>query len=342
MVTRPQALTDAVIPPIVLSGVVEIGLHLGLSTGSWFAETGLDAERLFDSGSTQVSYDQAATVLRRALRTLPPGPWGMRLGQRDILVSMGLLGVALSSCATLGDALALGSELHVASGSLVDVDFEIVDGEVVLDLRQREKDTALEIFLFEEALCTAVTFMRTMLGVKRSPLSVELSYPATAYADEYARFFRCPIVFGAGATRMRLSAALLDHRLPHHHDPTRIVAAAACRRLISSHNLENDIVTAVETLLEGHVRTPLTVTAVARRLNLSERTLRRQLSSAGEVFSTLRDRVRARCATVLLHESTLTIDEIAREVGFSDGREFRRAYIRWTGRSPLAVRNERN
>ncbi|WP_194853046.1 AraC family transcriptional regulator [Nocardia sp. SYP-A9097] len=342
MAPQPQALTDAVIPPIVLSGVVEIGLHLGLSAGSWFAETGLDAERLLDSGNAPVSYDQAATVLRRALRALPPGPWGIRLGQRDILISMGLLGVALSSCATLGDALALGSELHLASGSLVDVDFEILDGEVVLNLRQRETDTALEIFLFEEALCTAVTFLRTMLGAGRSPSSVELSYPAPAYADEYARFFRCPVVFGAGATRMRVSAALLAHRLPHHHEPTRTVAAAACRQLISSHNVEKDIVLAVEALLEGHARTPLTVTAVARRLNLSERTLRRQLSSAGEGFSTVRDRVRARCATLLLRESTLTIDAIAREMGFSDGREFRRAYIRWTGRSPLSVRNDRN
>lgn len=342
MVTPPQTLTDTIIPPIVLSGVVEIGLHLGVPAGSWFEGTGLAAERLLDSAGTNVSYDQAATVLRRALRTLPPGPWGMRLGQRDILVSMGLLGVALSACATLGDALALGSELHLASGSLVDIDFEILDDEVALILRQRETDPALQTFLFEEALCTAVTFMRTMLGANRSPSSVELAYPAPAYADEYTRFFRCPVVFDAAVTRLRLPAALLTRRLPHHHEPTRTVAAAACRQLIGAHNLDNGIVTVVESLLEGHARSPLTVTAVARRLNLSERTLRRQLASAGEGFSTVRDRVRERCATALLRESTLTIDAIAREMGFSDRREFRRAYIRWTGRSPLSVRNDRN
>ncbi|MGW0634978.1 AraC family transcriptional regulator [Nocardia salmonicida] len=339
--TTQQALTEAVIPPIVLSGVVEIGLNLGLSVESWFAGTGLDAERLLDPYGAKVSYDQAASVLRGALRALPPGPWGMRLGKRDILVSMGLLGVALSACATLADALELGSELHLASGSLVDVDFEIRDGEVVLSLHQREADRALQTFLFEEALCTTVTFLRTLLGGNRSPLSVELSYPAPTYAGDYARFFRCPIVFDAGITRLRIPASLLSHRLPHHHDPTRIVAAAACRQLISRHNVENDIVTAVETLLEGRPRAPLSVTAVARRLNLSERTLRRQLSSAGEGFSTLRDRVRERYATVLLRESALTIDAVAREMGFSDGREFRRAYIRWTGHSPLSVRNDR-
>lgn len=342
MVTRPHALTDAIIPPIMLSGVVEIGHHLGISVESWFSGTGLDSERLFESDIVKVSYDQAATVLRRALRTLPPGPWGMRLGQRDVLVSMGMLGIALSACASLADALVLGAELHVASGSLVDVEFETVDGEVALSLRERETDPELTTFLFEEALCTALTFVRTMLGANRSPLSVELSYPAPAYAREYSQFFRCPIEFDAEATRMRFPISLLASRLPHHHEPTRSVAAAACRQLISLHTFEGDIITAVETLLDGHTRTPLTVTAVARHLNLTERTLRRQLTTAGVSFSTVRDRVRERWATVLLQESALTIGAIAREVGFSNGREFRRAYIRWTGRSPTAARYERN
>lgn len=342
MATRPHTVTDAIIPPIVLIGVVEIGHRLGVPVESWFAGTDLDPEGLSEFDRIAVSYDQAALVLRRALRALPAGPCGMRLGRRDVLVSMGLLGVALSSCATLGDALGLGAELHVASGSLVDVEFEIVDGEVALILSQREVDPELTVFLFEEALCTALTFVRTVLGAEQAPLSVELSYPAPAYAREYIRFFRCPIDFDAHATRMRFPVALLDRRLPNHHEPTRNVAAAACRQRISMYRFETDIIAAVESLLEGHTRTPMTVTAAARHLKLTERTLRRQLAAAGESFSSVRDRVRERRATVLLRESFLPVDAIAQEVGFGNSRDFRRAYLRWTGHSPDSVRREQN
>lgn len=208
MATRPQTLTNATIPPTVLSGVVEIGHRLGVPVESWFSGTGLDPEELSESDMIRVSYDQVVIVLRRALRTLPPGLWGMWLGRRDVLVSMGMLGVALSACATLADALALGSELHGASGSLVDIEFEMLDGDAALSLRERETDPELTAFLFEEALCTAMTFVRTVLGANRTPLSVELSYPAPVYAREYTQFFRCPVEFDAEVTRIRFAAAL--------------------------------------------------------------------------------------------------------------------------------------
>jgi transcriptional regulator GlxA family with amidase domain len=76
----------------------------------------------------------------------------------------------------------------------------------------------------------------------------------------------------------------------------------------------------------------------AKRLHVTERTLRRQLADSGERFSAVRDRVRERRATFLLLESTLKVDAIAREIGFCDAREFRRAYIRWTGHPPTHQR----
>ena len=76
----------------------------------------------------------------------------------------------------------------------------------------------------------------------------------------------------------------------------------------------------------------------AESLYLTERTLRRQLAAAGESFAAIRDRVREKRATLLLAESTLSVGAIAAEVGFSEPREFRRAYRRWTGRPPSATR----
>ncbi|MEU4805692.1 helix-turn-helix domain-containing protein [Actinosynnema sp. NPDC023587] len=111
-----------------------------------------------------------------------------------------------------------------------------------------------------------------------------------------------------------------------------------CGNLISPARTRPGVVAAVEALLNAHLQRPLTMTEIAARMHISERTSRRRLAEADDHFGAIRDRVRERRATALLRHSTLAILAVAAEVGFSDGREFRRAHRRWTGRTPLAAR----
>jgi AraC-like DNA-binding protein len=246
----------------------------------------------------------------------------------------------MRACATGAEALEVALELQHASGSLVDVVAEVVDGQVMLSLSGPASVPDLTAFLVEESLCSTVVFMRSMLGRDQSPTLVELSYPAPAYVREYLSFFRCPVRFGTGVNRLHFPAALLECRFATYDGPIRAAAVDACRRLLDAHATAPDITTSVAALLDRDLRHPLTMAEIAERLHVTERTLRRQLGASGVSFSTVRDRRRERRATVLLRESSLKIEDIAREVGFSDAREFRRAYLRWTGRPPSAVRRE--
>ncbi len=331
-------LTEAVIPPTVLGGVVEIGQREGHPIASWFDGTGLDPAQLVLSGPAKVSFRQSAVVLRRALRAMPDRPLGMRVGGRDVLLSMGMLGVAMRSSGTIADAVALGLELHQAAGSLLDLEIESFGAERAVRLTERLPEPELVAFLCEELLCSMVVLFRSLLGARWSPTCVELAYPAPSYSPEYRRFFGCPVRFGADANRMIFPAALLAGRVSTHHEPTRAIAIEACRRLLDLDGTRPDVVVAVEALLNRNLRTPLSMAEAAQHLHVTERTLRRQLTAAGESFSRVRDRVRARRATFLLRESATRIDVIAGEVGFGSAREFRRAYIRWTGQAPSTTR----
>lgn len=334
-------LSDAVIPPSVLVGVVEIGQREGQDVSSWFAGTGIEPTQLETSDAILVSFRQAATVLRRAVRAMPARPLGIEVARRDVLLTFGMLGVAMRSCATVADSLTLGLELHQASGSLIDVDVESFGDEVGLRLFERVPEPELTPFLCEEAFCTTQFLMRSLTSAEWSPTYLELTYPAPVYSDRYRRFFGCNVQFGAEANRMMMPAALLSRSLPAHNEPVRAMAVEACRRLIGADRTHKDIAVTVEALIAKNLRKPATMAEVAAQLHVTERTLRRDLSCAGERFSAIRDRVRQRRATLLLSESSLTIDAIAREIGFSDRREFRRAYLRWTGYPPSATRQSR-
>ena len=72
---------------------------------------------------------------------------------------------------------------------------------------------------------------------------------------------------------------------------------------------------------------------------MTERTLRRQLQAAQTSFTALHDRIRNASARRLLDESRLTIAQVGTAVGFKDAREFRRAFKRWSGVAPTALRS---
>ncbi len=332
----------AVIPPTVLAAVLDIGHREGQPVTSWFSGTGLDPALLYAPGA-RVSLQQARTVLRRALAALPGRALGMEVGERDVLLSFGLLGVAMRASETVGEGLALAQELHQAIGSLLDVERENLGSRVGVRFRERWPDAELVGFLCEEALVSTTMVIRSMLADPTwAPLRVDLAYPRPAHAARYHRTFRCPVAFGAEANRMVFPATLMERRLPTGYEPTRRAAIEACRNMLAPSGPPSDLVASLETLLAGHLRRPLSMRDVAARLHVTERTLHRRLAESGVRFRDIADRVRERRATSLLRHSSLPVGEVAAEVGFGDSREFRRAYVRWTGRTPSQARRDRS
>jgi AraC-like DNA-binding protein len=77
----------------------------------------------------------------------------------------------------------------------------------------------------------------------------------------------------------------------------------------------------------------------AKLLNLSPRTYRRRLEEENRSYQELLDQVRAEQATRYLQNTRLPLSSIAYLIGFNDASNFRRAYLKWTGRSPSEVRH---
>src|SRR5690606_31913265 len=77
---------------------------------------------------------------------------------------------------------------------------------------------------------------------------------------------------------------------------------------------------------------------VARELHVSSRTLKRRLAEHGTSFSALLDGQRRERALLLLRDPSLSLDQVAERVGYSDVANFTRAFRRWTGKTPGALR----
>jgi len=96
-----------------------------------------------------------------------------------------------------------------------------------------------------------------------------------------------------------------------------------------------DIVKCVEhliklALLEGRPR----LDWMARKMDLSGRSLQRHLSIHNTTFEAVMDRVLTRHATTLLEQGEMQITQVAMQLGYADPSHFVRAFRRWTGQTP--------
>jgi AraC-like DNA-binding protein len=83
-----------------------------------------------------------------------------------------------------------------------------------------------------------------------------------------------------------------------------------------------------------------TAQQMADQLHVSKRTLYRRLADLNVSYQEILDSTRTRLADEYLAATTLSMDEIAERLGFSDTSNFRKAYCHWTGISPNQYRKK--
>jgi AraC-like DNA-binding protein len=326
------------IPPNVLVHLTELAARRGMCSDSWFAGLGITRQQINDP-SVRVSYRQARTVIARGLKALRDPALGLLIGRNETIGSFGLLGLAMMTSRNFGEAMAVGVENHRICGSLLDVDFAVIDVHTVaVQAWPRFGEIELLPFLCEELFSSSLAITRELVGSKLTPVRIELTYPAPTHINEYAKTFECEVRFGTQHNRVLIDTHWMEYPLPGYNPLTSRQALTLCHQQLRGNSSADEIVGSVERLLRSRLREHPRLTEVARTLHLSERSLRRRLADSGRIFREIHDRVRAERALELLHAGQMSVAEIGIELGFSDPREFRRAFKRWTGMPPQLAR----
>jgi len=171
---------------------------------------------------------------------------------------------------------------------------------------------------------------------------VRFPYPAPEYAPEYARIFEARELFDQACACLVIERATLDLPLLHHDIEIQSQLRPLAERRLSGLRKGGDYAPRVRKLLLLHdapYRVPLS--AIARQLELSVRSLHRRLAAEGQSYRTLASEVSAAVARRLLCDRRRTIQEIAFAMGFAEPSSFHRAFKRWTGTTPTKFRAQR-
>jgi AraC-like DNA-binding protein len=169
--------------------------------------------------------------------------------------------------------------------------------------------------------------------------SVRFTHADPGYAAEYERIFQAPVVFGCARNAIELTPNRdrpIVARLPRY---VFGVLSERADALLAELSAQKSIRARVESLLMARLHTgEASMDEIAAELGQSRQTLFRRLKAEGVTFEKVLDELRQRMAMDYLSARKVSVNETAYLVGFSDPAAFSRAFKRWTGVSPSAMR----
>jgi AraC-like DNA-binding protein len=170
--------------------------------------------------------------------------------------------------------------------------------------------------------------------------SAAFPFEAPPHREAYPLMFGGSLRFGAERASYSFDPRYLALPLRRDEAALRTMLRRALPLTVLQYRRDRLLGQRVRELLRAGAGEAATAEALATRLNLSSRTLHRQLMEEGVSLQALKDEVRHESAADQLRRTDRPIKQIALAVGFRNEKSFSRAFRAWSGATPGEVRRQ--
>ena len=327
-------LDKRVFPTLLVKSLVQSMEEQGIPKEVSLAGTGIELSA--DAVTYQQRIDQLSNMLD--LQGMN-GAWLDPPGAASIS-DYGLLGSAMMSTANLEQAVQIAVKYYKMGGAMFELAFYVDGDEAVLRIEHLLPGGRVGQYTVEELFAGISRLIGLLLGRDHKPSRILLNYAPPHYAEKHLQCFRCPVIFDQSSCQYRFSRVQLTESLAEADESTVRISEESRRKLFNQIEIEDDIVTSICNLLLSTPGEFPKLDAVASKLSLGARTLRRRLNELGTSYQRILDDVRKELATEYLRTTNLTVQEIAEILGYSEVTNFRRAFMRWVELSPYQYRKQ--
>jgi len=310
----------------------------GVNADHALGTIGLNFDSLHES-SHQVTFPQVIGMHRYARSQSPPYFYEIDLGSRLHLTAYGPAGFAIMSSRSFADALDVINRfwtLFNLRHSIVTI--QMPENQTRLRFKRRVElpdDIAGPSLLLD--ICKVLVMLRDLFGSDMVPQSISVPACPEKSRQAFAAFAGCEVVEGSYAY-IGLPSSQLDRPHPLAHDLTYRANIHECEKIISRYRRIPPLLEKVRRQITDLTCGAPALSEIAGRLAMSERTLRRRLQDLGTSYTAIIEDIRFESAKELLMLGTLTIEQIAERLGYTETANFRHAFRRWAGCSPQAFR----
>lgn len=326
---------DVARPAAVGRHIVETAAQHGLDAAACLSGTGLSHHDLLElEGEIMPTQDLA--IIRNVIGRLGNRPGlGLEAGSRYNLADTGILGYALMSSPTLGDAIDVAWRYVALSASHLTLSApQLVGTEAVVAIDDTQLPPDVRQFLIERDFAMAVRILPALIGSNHPPMTFRLELAGLTLPIDSVDIENVSLVVeNSDRNALIFPAELIDQPMPAADPQTAAICIRQCEQLLNKRRTRRGVAAEVRMrIIADSARMP-SMAEVAKDLCVTERTLHRKLTAEGTSFRALLDEVRTTLAAELLG-SGFTVEETARRLGYSETAAFSRAYTRWNGHPP--------
>lgn len=325
------------VPTNYLNPLVSLAEEYGASRALLLKEAGVSQKDL-DDPEARIEAELFARVVTAAIEKSGQPDLGIRLGSQLKVTTHGVLGYAAMTSATLADALTLVTKYVQTRTPMLVASISVKRGIAVIRIDEAAVLGEIRRPLLEIAASAVNAVALFLTNGEFKCDSVRFPFEEPEYAEEYRGAFGCPSVFGAEATEIHFSGALLNRPLLLADEAAQKQAALQCEEELRAIETSDDLGQRIRAQLLKASDSLLDLDQISAQLGLSPRTLRRRLQDSGTSFQQVLNRAREDLAGQLLRTTPMTVSEIADRLGYTNQSNFSRAFKGWTGLSPRQFR----
>ena len=323
--------TPLIIPEYVIA-YAECLDRLGMSPQDASQKAGIDYPS-FKRAPFAISVNQAVAMVGGCYDLLKMPYMGLAFGQQMRLTVHGMAGVSAMAQPTYLECLQAASRLCEKAFPPITMEYFETPSTVGLRTIECISLAPYSHFFIESIFVNFYNILHFLLGDEYEPEYISFTYPEPRYAQVYNRYFKCRIRFNSEHNEFVVSKQLAQRELLLANKGIARMAEQDFLKSLPNLNL-NYLPKKLRLVLIQSMGAFPSLETAARKLGMSGRTLRRQLSNLGTNFQNELDLLRREFAISYLTKSDKCITDIALMLGFCDSSAFSKAFKKWTGKSP--------
>jgi AraC-like DNA-binding protein len=333
-------LSERIYESTKLAALFDVLVDQGCPAGEILRDVNLTVDEVH-SPKSRISLAELMTACKNAIRLSNDPHLPYRIGTSIHISAYGMYGFAILCCPDFRKAMAFAELYHALAAPLATIEFTEEDGLaswVIEPNARAAADPQLYRFITEMQIGIHISLMRDVMGAAFIPDRINLAYPEAHDFGLAADQIGCRLSFASRTNQIMFRSAWLDQVASLGNKTTYPAVVALCDDLLNDLESRIGIAGTIRAHLLRNITNPPTLAAIAKLLEVSDRSLRRQLRERGISFRGLLDGLRMQIALKYLRTTRLANEDIALALGFSDATNFRRAFRRWTNKSPSEIR----
>jgi len=294
-------------------------------------------ERWLSDPAARVTAAQMETISALAMQELDDEALGW-FSRRLPWGSYGMLARASLTSPTLEIALMRWCRHHRLLTEDLTLHFGLVRNTATIRIAEARDFGQIREFCLVSMLRNLLGYACWLIDSRIALAETTLPFPAPLHADAYPYLFPGPLRFEADAAGLSFDARYLALPLRRDEAALRTMLQRALPLTVLQYRRDRLLVHSVRQILAAAPAAPHTAEGVAAQLNMSVRTLHRQLKEEEVSLQRLKNDVRREHAIKLLLQTRKPVKQVAAAAGFDSEKSFSRAFREWTGVAPSRFR----